>query len=78
MGSLQMVALGSNQAVGVEIFLFFTASRFALETNHHPIQGVLGPVSLRWKQLDHEADSSPSSNAKIKNAWRYTSTPPYS
>jgi hypothetical protein len=28
------------------------------------------------KQPWHEADHSPPSNAKVKNVWRYTSTPP--
>jgi len=36
MGSLQMVA------AAVEIFLTFTASRFALETNQYSIHSVLG------------------------------------
>jgi hypothetical protein len=39
MGSLQMVAAA---AAAVEIFLIFTASRFALETKQHSIHIVLG------------------------------------
>jgi hypothetical protein len=37
---------------------------------------VPGVVSLR-KWPGREADCSPARNAKIKNAWRYTYTPPY-
>jgi hypothetical protein len=37
-----MVALRSNYAAAVEIFIFFTASRFALDTNQHSIHSVLG------------------------------------
>jgi hypothetical protein len=29
------------------------------------------------KQLGHEADNPCPSSAKVKNAWSYTSTPPY-
>jgi len=29
------------------------------------------------KQPGHEADHSPPSSAKVKNAWNYTSTPQY-
>jgi hypothetical protein len=32
---------------------------------------------LGIRQLGHEADHSPLSIAKVKNAWSYTSAPPY-
>jgi hypothetical protein len=33
-------------------------------------------LSLGVKRPGHEADHSPQSSAKVKNAWSYTSTPP--
>jgi hypothetical protein len=41
-----------------------------------PIQRVLGALSLAVKRPGCEADHSPPSTAKVKNAWSYTSTPP--
>jgi len=38
--------------------------------------GIRAP-SLGLKWLGHEADHSPSSSIKVKNAWSYNSTPPY-
>jgi hypothetical protein len=34
-------------------------------------------LTLEVKQLEHEADHSPLSNAKAKNEWSYTSTSQY-
>jgi hypothetical protein len=34
-------------------------------------------VSLGVKRPENEADHLPLSNAEVKNAWSYTSTPPY-
>jgi hypothetical protein len=56
---------------GLEIFLFDTMSRPALRPTQPPIQWVLGALSP-----GREADHSPPYNAKVKNAWSYTSTPP--
>jgi hypothetical protein len=39
-----------------------------------PNQGVLRVLTLGVKWLGHEADHSPPPNAKVKNAWSYTST----
>jgi hypothetical protein len=36
--------------------------------------GVFSP-EVKW--LGHEADHLPPSSAKVKNAWSYTSIPPY-
>jgi hypothetical protein len=49
----------------------------ALGPAQPPIQGVPGALSLGVKQLGCEADHLPSSSAKVKNEWSYTSTPPY-
>jgi hypothetical protein len=40
------------------------------------IQWVPGALSLEVKRPGREADHSPPSSAKVKNAWSYTSTPP--
>jgi hypothetical protein len=48
---------------GLGIFLFTTASRAALRPTQPPIQWIPGALS-------------PPFNAEVKNAWRYTSTPP--
>jgi len=53
-------------------FLFATASRPALGS---PIQCVPESRSPGVKRPGREADYSPPSNSKVKNAWRYTSTP---
>jgi hypothetical protein len=37
----------------------------------------MGAISLRVKQLGHEADQSPPSSAEVKNAWSYTSIHQY-
>jgi hypothetical protein len=42
-----------------------------------PIQWVTGVPSLGVKRPGREADHSPPSSAKVKNAWSYTSTPQY-
>jgi hypothetical protein len=61
---------------GLWIYLFTTVSRTALGPTQPPIQWVPGAFSLGVKWLLCEADHSPSSSAKVKNAWHYTSTPP--
>jgi hypothetical protein len=67
---------GFDSRQGLGVFLFTTASRMALGPTQPPIQWVPGALSLGVKQLGHEADHSPPSSAKVKNAWSYTSTPP--
>jgi len=42
-----------------------------------PIQWVPGALSLGVKRPERQADHSPPSNAKVTNAWGYTSTPQY-
>jgi hypothetical protein len=59
----------------LRIFLFITVSRPALGPTQRPIQWVPGALSLGVKRPEHEADNSPPSNAEVKKAWSYTSTP---
>jgi hypothetical protein len=67
----------SSPGRGWKFFLFPTESGPALGPTKPPIQWVLGAVFLGVKLLGHEADHSCPSNAEVKNAWSYTSTPPY-
>jgi hypothetical protein len=59
------------------IFLFATASGPALRPTQPPIQRVPGALFPGIKRPGREADHSPPSSADVKNAWNYTSTPPY-
>jgi hypothetical protein len=45
--------------------------------DQRPIQWVTGALSLGIKRPGREADHSPPSSAKVKNAWSYTSAPRY-
>jgi hypothetical protein len=53
-------------AYGLEIFLFDTMSRPALELTQPPIQWVQRILSLGVKRPGSEADHSPPSSAEIK------------
>jgi hypothetical protein len=57
-------------------FLFATASRPALEPTQILIQWVPRPLNAGVKRLEREADQSPLSSDKVKNAWSYTCTHP--
>jgi hypothetical protein len=59
---------------GQGFFLFIIACGLALGPTQPPVQWVLGALSWGVKQPGHEADHSPLSSAKVKNAWRCTST----
>jgi hypothetical protein len=59
----------------MESFLFVTASRPVLGSTHPPILWVPGALTSGVKRPGREADHSPPSSAKVKNAWSYTSTP---
>jgi hypothetical protein len=67
---------GFQSLQGVGIFLLTIMFRLALGPTQPPIQWVPGDLFLAVKWLGHEADHSPPSSAKVKNAWSYTSTPP--
>jgi hypothetical protein len=56
------------------LFIFFCA---ALRPAQSLIQWVLESLSPGVKQLGHEVYHSPASSAEVKNAWSYTTTPPY-
>jgi hypothetical protein len=68
---------GFEARQGLRIFLFTTASRTGLGPTQPPIQWVPGALSLGVKWPEPEADHLPPSNAEVKNAWSYNSTPQY-
>jgi hypothetical protein len=59
----------SRQGLGI-----FLSSRPALGLTQPPIQWAPGALSLGVKRQGREDDHSPPSSAKVKNAWKYTST----
>jgi hypothetical protein len=65
--------LGFNSQQGSHLSLVLAAS------GAHPFSHPVGArtVSPGVKCPGHEAEYSPPSSAKVKNAWRYTSTPLY-
>jgi hypothetical protein len=66
---------GSRPGQGLRIFLLTIASKLALGPTQPPIQWVAGALSLGVKRPGREADRSPPSSAKVKNARSYTSAP---
>jgi hypothetical protein len=58
-------------------FHFSTASKLALRPTRPPIQWIPGSLSPSFKRPGREADLSLPSSAEVKNAWSYTTTPPY-
>jgi hypothetical protein len=62
---------------GTRDYFFCTESRPTLGSNLPPVQWILGPPFSAVKWSGHEADHSPSSSAKSKSSWSYTSTLPY-
>jgi hypothetical protein len=69
----QHVTTLEGRGESTSIFLFSKTSRPALGPNQHLTQRVLETLS----QSVREAHHSPPSNAKVKNVWNYTSTPPH-
>jgi hypothetical protein len=67
--------LGIDSRRGLGIFLLTTASTTALGPTQPPIQCVQGALSLGVKRTGCEADHSPPSSARVKNASSYTFTP---
>ena len=74
-GQTRSQELNSQQGHG--ILLFATASRLAVGTTQPLVQWIPGvlPLGLKWPV--NEADHSPLSSAKAKNAWSYISTSTY-
>jgi hypothetical protein len=60
-----------------KMFIFSTASTQALGSTQLPIQWVQEKFYLGVRALGRESDYSPPSSAEVKNAWSYTSNPPY-
>jgi hypothetical protein len=82
-GWLSGIALGyglddrrfkSWQCLGM--FFFTSASKPVLRHTQPPIQWVTGALSLGVKRPGLETDHSTPSNAEVKNALSYASTPP--
>jgi hypothetical protein len=65
---------GSRQRQGV---FLVSAPRPSLGPTNSPIQWVPWALSPEIKHLEREADHSRPSTAEVKNAWSYTSIPPY-
>jgi hypothetical protein len=63
---LEIGVLGFYSRWGLEIFLFTTASRTALEPTQPPIQWVPRALSLGVKEKGREADHSPPSSTEVK------------
>jgi len=64
--TIGVLEFDSRQGLG--IFLFTTPSRTALGPTQSPIQWVNGALSLGIKRPGREANHSPLSSAKSKNA----------
>jgi hypothetical protein len=63
------------RGTGKGLFLLITTSRSAPGFTH--FQWVPRPLSPEVKRLGRESGHTPPSGAQVKNAWNYTSTPPY-
>jgi hypothetical protein len=68
-----------NEMTEAKVFLFATPSRLARgsTTASYAMENGERGISLEIKRLGCEADHSPPSSAKVKNAWSYNSTPPF-
>jgi len=55
--------------------LLSTTSRQAMGPTQLSIQWVLGALSPGVKRPARETDDSPPSSVKVKDSWRYISTP---
>jgi hypothetical protein len=67
--------------VGVKVILFFfSKAPRRIPMPVHPFAHLMGAKDSflgRFNQPGCETDNLPQSVAKVKNAWRYTSTCPY-
>jgi hypothetical protein len=70
-----------DRGVGVRVSvwsrIFSTPSTPTLGLTRPPTQGAPGALSSGVKRPGHEADHSPTTSAKVKKMWIYTSTSPY-
>jgi hypothetical protein len=57
-------------------YIHSTCQQLALGPTQPPVQWLPEALSLGVKRLGCDADHSPPPNAKVKNSWSYTSTPP--
>jgi hypothetical protein len=71
-----IMAIGVQFLARLGIFLFATASRWALGPTQSHIQWVPGVLSLEVKWLGLEADHRTPSSTEV-NTSNYTSTPSY-
>jgi hypothetical protein len=60
-----------------KIFFFIATSRPVLVPTYPSIQWIAVALSPGVKWLGHEADHSPSPNAKVQNVMSYISTPQF-
>jgi hypothetical protein len=67
---------GSIPNGGYDGIFFFATNPDRLWLTQPPIQWVPDDHSLEVKRPGLETDHSPPSSAKVKNAWRYNSSPP--
>jgi hypothetical protein len=68
---------GFDSRQGHRIYLFATVSRLALGPTQPPIHWVPGAISAGVKWPVPEANHVSPSSVEVKNAWSYTSPPPY-
>jgi hypothetical protein len=72
-----LVGLSEFEYGDEEIFLFLTRFRLVLRPTQPPIQWVPEVLSPEVKRPGREDDHLPPNSAEVKNAWNYSSTPPY-
>jgi len=58
-----------------KLYLFTKKSRLALGCTQLPYQWLLEALSPGIKRPVREVNHSPTSSAKVKNGWNYTSMP---
>jgi hypothetical protein len=71
---MEWMIQGSIASTG-KVFLFPKMPGLDLGLTQPPVHKVPEGLSLGVKQLEHEVDHSPLSNAEFKNEWSYTSAP---
>jgi len=66
-----------NSWQGLWIFFFTTTSRQAVGPTRPPIRRIPRILSLVVRWPVSETDHSPTTSARVNNAWSYTSIPQY-